>query len=306
VNGRGKASLAAAITGALVGVAMVSTRAVSSHASPPTLAFLRYLIGTLVLAIAVLCVPRPRFALKDAIAIAVLGIFQFAVLIVLINDALRTLSAAVCALVFSTMPLLTMSFAIMIGREVFRWTKLAGLMLAVGGIALLLVSSIPAGGAHASTAPAFAALLGATLIGAVCSIMYRPYVQRYPALPTSALAMTAAVVFLTGWCAFVSQPLIPALTVSQWANVGVIGLSSGIGYFCLLWALARIEASRVVAFQTLGPVTAAAIELFIARQLPSLPLLVSIAIVVLGLKLALSEPPHWLRPSGMRRATRRR
>jgi drug/metabolite transporter (DMT)-like permease len=236
----------------------------------------------------------------------VLGIFQFAVLIVLINDALRTLSAAVCALVFSTMPLLTMSFAIMIGREVFRWTKLAGLMLAVGGIALLLVSSIPAGGAHASTAPAFAALLGATLIGAVCSIMYRPYVQRYPALPTSALAMTAAVVFLTGWCAFVSQPLIPALTVSQWANVGVIGLSSGIGYFCLLWALARIEASRVVAFQTLGPVTAAAIELFIARQLPSLPLLVSIAIVVLGLKLALSEPPHWLRPSGMRRATRRR
>jgi drug/metabolite transporter (DMT)-like permease len=301
----GKASSAAAITGVLVGVAMVSTRAVSNHASPPTLAFLRYLIGMLVLAIPVLCGPRPRFALKDAVAIAVLGVFQFALLIVLINDALRTLSAASCALVFSTMPLLTMTFAIMVRREVFRWTKLAGLGLAVGGIALLLASSASPVGAHASMAPAFAALLGATLIGAVCSVMYRPYVQRYPALPTSALAMTAAVVFLAAWCAFASQPLVPGLTASQWANVGVIGLSSGIGYFCLLWALARIDASRVVAFQALGPVTAAAIELFIARRPPSMPLLVSIAIVVMGLKLALREAPHWPRRCGMRRAARR-
>ncbi|MBB5507664.1 DMT family transporter [Paraburkholderia atlantica] len=301
----GKASSAAAITGVLVGVAMVSTRAVSSHASPPTLAFLRYLIGTLVLAVPVLCGPRPRFTLKDALAIAVLGVFQFALLIVLINEALRTLSAAICALVFSTMPLFTMIFAIMVGREVFRWTKLAGLTLAVCGIALLLAASASPGGARPSTAPAFAALFGATLIGAVCSIMYRPYVQRYPALPTSALAMTAAVVFLAVWCVVASQPLVPGLTVSQWANVGVIGLSSGIGYFCLLWALARIDASRVVAFQALGPVTAAAIELFIARRPPSMTLLVSIAIVVMGLELALSEAPHWPRRSGTGRAARR-
>ncbi|MEX3633237.1 DMT family transporter [Paraburkholderia sp. BR14320] len=301
----GKASSAAAITGVLVGVAMVSTRAVSSDASPPTLAFLRYLIGTLVLAIPVLCGSRPRFALKDAVAIAVLGVFQFALLIVLINDALQTLSAASCALVFSTMPLFTMIFAIVIGREVFRWTKLAGLALAVCGIALLLAASASPTGAHPSTAPAFAALFGATLIGAVCSIMYRPYVQRYPALPTSALAMTAAVVFLAVWCALTSQPLVPGLSATQWANVGVIGLSSGIGYFCLLWALARIDASRVVAFQALGPVTAAAIELFIARRPPSMPLLVSIAIVVMGLKLAVSEAPPWLRRSSTRRAARR-
>ena len=95
------------------------------------------------------------------------------------------------------------------------------------------------------------------------------------------------------------------MTASQWANVGVIGLSSGIGYFCLLWALARIEASRVVAFQALGPVTAAALELIIARRLPSMALFVSIAIVVVGLRLALSEAPHRLKLSGMRRAARR-
>ncbi|NVH71595.1 DMT family transporter [Paraburkholderia sp. JPY432] len=301
----GKASSAAAITGVLVGVAMVSTRAASTDASPPTLAFLRYLSGTLVLAIPALCGPRPRFTLKDAIAIAVLGVFQFALLIVLINDALRTLSAASCALVFSTMPLFTMIFAIMVGREAFRWTKLAGLALAVCGIALLLASSASPAGAHPSTAPAFAALFGATLIGAVCSIMYRPYVQRYPALPTSALAMTAAVVFLAVWCVVASEPLVPGLTATQWANVGVIGLSSGIGYLCLLWALARIDASRVVAFQALGPVTAAAIELFIARRPPSMPLLISIAIVVIGLKLAVSEAPPWPRRCGMRRAARR-
>ena len=33
-------------------------------------------------------------------------------------------------------------------------------------------------------------------MGALCAVLYRPYLDRYPTLPTSALAMFAAVVFL--------------------------------------------------------------------------------------------------------------
>lgn len=281
-----KASLAAAATGILVGAAMVSTRMVSSETTPATLAFLRYLIGLGILVGPVLLSSRTRFLFKDAVAIAILGIFQFAVLIVLLNHALETLSAAICALIFSTMPLVTMGLAILTRREVYSPVKLCGLVLAVSGVALHSSASME--GAHGGI-PALAAIIAATLIGAICSLLYRPYLQRYPTLPTSVLAMSAAVIFLGGLCLITAQPLVPHLSTTAWMNVGFIGLSSGLGYFCLLWALGRVDASRVVAFQALGPVTAAAIELTIARQFPSWQLLVAIVLVVAGLLFALRE-----------------
>lgn len=283
-----KATIAAAATGVLVGAAMVSTRVVSSDASPATLAFLRYLIGLCVLGLPVLFTARSRtrFLPVDAIVVSVLGVFQFALLIVLLNYALETLSAATCALVFSTMPLFTMCLAIVLRRETFSLRKLGGLVLAISGVGFLLYSSSAQIDAHQTDLPALAALVGATITGAVCSILYRPYLQRYPVLPTSTLAMFAAVIFLTGLCLISAQPLVPHLSIIQWTNVGFIGLSSGLGYFCWLWALAKMDASRVVAFQALGPVTAAAIELAMTRRLPSWELLLSIALVVAGLLLA--------------------
>lgn len=286
------------MTGVLVGAAMVSTRIVTKDASPATLAFLRYLIGVCVLAVPVFLGPRARFSFKDMAAVAVLGVFQFAVLIVLLNYALQTLPAATCALVFSTMPIFTMCFAVASGREVCSLKKLAGLLLAVSGVALLLRSSPSQVEAHPMGLLALAAVVGATLIGAVCSILYRPYLRRYPALPTSALAMYAAVVFLGGLCWLTGQPFVPRLTSIQWGNVGFIGLSSGVGYFLWLWALARTDASRVVAFQALGPVTAAAIELILARRLPSWGLVLSIVLVSVGLLLALREKSRGAAPFG--------
>lgn len=129
--------------------------------------------------------------------------------------------------------------------------------------------------------------MGAAMIGAICSVLYGSYLRRYPALPTSMLAMAAAVAFLFGLCWLTGQPFTPSLSMVQWAHVVFIGVSSGVGYFCWLWALARVDASRVVAFQVLGPITAAVIELVINRQLPSWQLLLSVALVAYGLLLAL-------------------
>ena len=103
------AMAAAATVGILVGAALVSSQAISADVAPGTLAFLRYGVGivVLLLPIAVFQFHRVRFTGKDAAAIALLGIFQFAVLMLLLNQALTRLSATICALVFSTMPLWT-------------------------------------------------------------------------------------------------------------------------------------------------------------------------------------------------------
>ncbi|QKH38296.1 DMT family transporter [Achromobacter pestifer] len=257
---RAKAVCAAAVTGALVGAAMVSTRAVSNDVSAETLAFLRYAIGAVVLVAPMLRRWSVRFTAKDFCAVAGLGILQFAMLILLLNYALARLPAATCALVFSTLPLVTLCLAIATGRERFSWTRLIGAGVAVSGIALLLQPSAAAVGG-AADGWAWAALLGATFIGAACSLLYRPYLQRYPAMYVSVVAMFVSVLFLAGVCLARGAPLLPSMSGFQWANVVFIGLSSAVGYFCLLWALSRLEASRVMSFQALAPITAVLIEL---------------------------------------------
>lgn len=284
-----RAALAAAATGILGGASMVSTKVVSSDASPATLAFLRYAIGIFVFLVPILMARRIRFSLVDTCKIAVLGVFQFAVLMLFLNYALARLPASTCALVMATMPLFTLCFAILARKESFNVPKALGVSIAVLGVAYLLGGpATPMENKEASLL-GYGALFGATLTGAISSLMYGPYLRRYGALPTCTLAMGSAVLFLMGFCALIGDPWVPALTGIQWANVVFIGFSSGAGYFCWLWALAKIDASRVVAFQALAPVTAAVMELLIEPHIPSLQLIVSLLAVGGGLFLAMNE-----------------
>lgn len=280
---RARAFAAAAVTGMLVGAAMVSTRAVSSQTSPETLAFLRYLIGTAFLAVPTLMAGVPSFRPADMAAVAGLGVLQFAALIVLINYALLELPAATCALVFSTMPLLTMMLAVLMGRERASARQVIGVVLAVVGLAVLLGPSAAQPVDVVARPEALAALLGATLLGATCSLLYQPYISRYAALPVSLLAMCASVAFLAVLCLAMGQPLWPELSRTGWAHVVFIGLSSGVGYFCLIWALGKLEASRAVAFQVLGPITAATIEVTFGMYAPTAVMLLASALVLIGL-----------------------
>ena len=101
------ATAAAAATGVQVGSAMVATRFVVDQTGPASLALLRYSIGFLCLLPLALAAPRPKFAVRDLMPIALLGITQFGILIALLNYGLRFIPAARAAVIFATLPLLT-------------------------------------------------------------------------------------------------------------------------------------------------------------------------------------------------------
>jgi drug/metabolite transporter (DMT)-like permease len=77
----GLASVAASASGILVGSAIVSTRFVIVQTGPPSLALLRYTIGFCCLLPPVLMAARVRFAPRDLVPIALLGIIQFGILL---------------------------------------------------------------------------------------------------------------------------------------------------------------------------------------------------------------------------------
>jgi len=204
------AAAAAAATGVQVGSAMVATRFVVDQTGPTSLALLRYVIGFCCLLPVVWLSAGPvRFARRDVLPIALLGITQFGILIALLNYGLRFIPSARAALIFATFPLLTMVLAVALGHERLTLPKILGVLLTIAGVGLALGEKALQGGGAQEWVGELAVFASASS-GAVCSVLYRPYLRKYPALPVSAFAMLASVGFLAILAAgegfFVSPP----------------------------------------------------------------------------------------------------
>ena len=286
LDARRPAAVAAA-NGILVGSAMVATRVVVHDAGPASLALLRYAIGFCCLLPAVLLAGRVRFERRDLAPIALLGITQFGILIALLNHGLAYIPSGRAALIFAVFPLLTMLLSAALGRERLTVAKTAGVGLTIVGVGLALGEKALARGEAPHGWIGELAVFASALCGAVCSVLYRPYVKKYAPLQVSAFAMLASVVFLAALAAregFFSE--LPRFTSIGWLMVLFIGLNSGIGYFLWLWALGHAPATRVTVFLALSPVTAAALGALFLHEPLSTGAGLALACVVAGLWLA--------------------
>ena len=283
---------ASAATGILVGAAMVATRFVVDQTGPASLALLRYVIGFCCLLPVVLLSPaRTHFARRDLLPIALLGITQFGILIALLNYGLRFIPSGRAALIFATFPLLTMVLAAALGHERLTAPKILGVLLTIAGVGLALgEKAIQSGGAHEWVGER--AVFASALCGAACSVLYRPYLRTYPALPVSAFAMLASVGFLAVLAAgegfFAS---VPRFTPAGWLAIVFIGVSSGVGYYLWLWALGRAPATQVTVFLALSPITTAALGVLLLAEKFSTMSALGLALVAFGLWLAHHEIP---------------
>jgi drug/metabolite transporter (DMT)-like permease len=282
---------ASAATGILVGTAMVATRFVVDQTGPASLALLRYAIGfCCLLPFVLLSTGHTRFARRDLLPIALLGITQFGILIALLNYGLQFIPSGRAALIFATFPLLTMLLAAALGHERLTLPKSVGVLLTIAGVGVALGEKALEGAGSREWVGELAVFASA-LCGAVCSVLYRPYLRTYPALPVSAFAMLASVGFLsvlagTSEGFFAS---VPRFTPGGWLAVVFIGVNSGVGYYLWLWALGHAPATQVTVFLALSPITAAWLGALLLAERISPMSTAGLALVALGLWLAHRE-----------------
>jgi len=279
-------ALAAAATGVQVGAAIVATRYVATDISPASLAFLRYAIGVACLVPVVAMAGRVGFARADLLPIAALGIGQFGILIALLNYGLRSVPAGRGALIFASFPLITLVVAAVLGHERVSVRKIGGILATMTGVALALGDKILGAGSLVGELT----ILASAATGAVCSVLYRPYLRRYPTLPVSAFAMAAAAVALFPFAAVDDLFAAPGhLSLLAWGAIIFIGLSSGSFYVVWLWALKTIPASRVTVFLALSPVTAIVLGVALLGEPVTAGMIAGVACVALGLWVANSN-----------------
>src|SRR5262249_59889797 len=92
--------------------------------------------------------------------------------------------------------------------------RAAGVWGKIGGVAMALGEKALGRGGEPSGWLGEAAVFGSALSAAACSVLYRPYVRRYPTVPVSAFAMLASIAFLSLLAArqgvFAGRPRFPA------------------------------------------------------------------------------------------------
>jgi drug/metabolite transporter (DMT)-like permease len=304
-----------------VGAAIVASRFVVAEVPPLTLALLRYAIGLLcllpfvlpgLLAVAVPALKAlfsgsdralpsefPKHVATKSVAIdwlviALLGASQFGLLIALLNYGLLHIGASQAALIFSLFPLLTLALGVALGRERATPRLLWGVLLSLAGVALslapkLLGPVIPANNGHWWGE---AAVLAAAATGALCSVLYRPYLRRYPTLPVSAFAMLASVAVLAVLALTEHWPQrVLHLSAQAWGVTAFIGLSSGVGYVLWLYALKHESPTRVTVFLALNPVTATLLGWLCLGEALAAASLGALTLIAAGLWLA-TRPVH--------------
>lgn len=286
---QGAGIIAGVVSSALGGMAAAVTRAIIGASDPVTLSVFRFGLGFLVLLPVALALgtrwPRGR----DWIGVAALGVMFYGVFFVVYAEALVYTTAARGSLAVSTLPVLTMIVAALMGREPLTTRKTLGVLVAMGGVAVAL-------GAGLSDAPPEAwrgdlIMTAGMLSMALYNVLSRPFMARSSPLgyATAGMAFGSGLNALVAWQAGGFEA-VRAFEAPQWAGALYLGAFAGaLGFYLWVFALERASPTRVANTITVSPIAAALLGAVLLTEPIGASLLVGIAAVALGIWISASR-----------------
>lgn len=281
---------AACLVSLILGGTVVVTRFMMFDLGPATLACLRASLATVVMVPFVLAFARARPSLPELAAIAGLGLLQFAVFAWTVNKGLEYAPAARAAVIMATAPIFTLALSAALRYEALTGRKVAGVLATLAGVAIALGDEAGPVGADAWIGDS--ALFAGALASALYAVLSRPYVQRFPPLFVTAVAMAAGAAAL--WPLALAEGALAApgrFGTAQWASLLYLAIPNGIlAYGLWNWALRRLTPTRVAVFLPLIPLSAALLG-WAALDEPIGPRFAAgLALVLAGVWLANSGP----------------
>jgi drug/metabolite transporter (DMT)-like permease len=264
--GEGWGVLAAVLSSALGGTSIGATRYLVNAIDPLAIGSFRFGIG-FVLLLPVALLQGGRWpAGRDWPAVAGLGVLFFALFPLLFNASLIFTTAARGALALSTLPLLTMVVGAALGSEALTARKSLGVVIAMFGVAIALLSSLTSAPPGAWRGDLL--MVGAALCMALYSIWSKPFIARSGPIPFTTMAMgvgAACLVLVSCWRG--SFAPVAAFGMPQWLAAVYLGaFGSALTFYLWAFALARTTPTRVAISVTVNPVTASLVGALLLNE----------------------------------------
>lgn len=287
--GEGWGVWAAVASSGLGGTSIGATRYLVGAIDPLAIGSFRFGIGFLLLLPVAGLRGGPWPERRDWLGAAGLGVLYFALFPILFNASLIFTTAARGALALSTLPLLTMLVGAALGSEALTTRKTVGVLVAMSGVALALLSGL-------ATAPDGAwrgdlLMVAAALCMALYSIWSKPLIRRSGPIPFTAVSMgigAACLIALSWWRG--SFAPVTAFGPAQWGAAFYLGaFGAALTFYLWAFALERTTPTRVAISVTVNPVTASVVGALLLHEPIGWNLVLGIVTVFAGIWIATTK-----------------
>ena len=268
------------------GASFIATKIALREVSPETVVWLRFLMGTIILGIAMLArkegaLPLPR----DLLYFALLGFIGITFHQWLQSTGLVTAQASTTAWIVATTPIFIALLGWLFLKEYIGKWGVIGITLATLGVLLVVsqgdLTSLRLG---EFGTPGDILILISAVNWAVFSILSRRGLQTHPAMRMLFYVMAFGWIF-SSILFFAKADLaeISNLSLSGWLSIGFLGIfCSGLGYIFWYDALNILPTSQVGAFLYIEPVFTVMVAAAILGEPLLLASLVGGAIILIG------------------------
>ncbi len=230
--------------------------------------------------------PIPRSG-RDLAAIALFSVFGVMINQVCFVEGLSRTDTTHSSIINSAIPVATLMFAILAGRERGTRGKILGIAVSLGGVFYLIGHS----GALLPRRFVTGDLLNVTnaISYSIFLVISKPILARHSSLSVTALLL----VFGSAGIALVGTPQIletdfAAVPPPVWAAAAAIVIFATIGtYFLSNWALKQVDSSLVALFIYLQPIIASFLAVVLLGEPLGAEVFVSAALIFAGLAIAL-------------------
>jgi drug/metabolite transporter (DMT)-like permease len=278
---------AAILWSALGGTSIVATRYVVGATDPLTLGAFRFGIGFAFLVLIALLQGGSWPRREDWRGVAGLGLLFFGLFPVLFNASLMYTTAARGALALATVPLQTLIVGALFGIEPLTSRKLCGVLVAMAGVAIALLSRSGAPAPEGAWSGDLL-MIGAALCLSISSVWSKPFIRRSGPLQCTAMMMGSGALFLIvvswmhGGFATAYQ-----FNLEQWLAVFYLGIvGSAVTFYLWAFALQRTTPTRVAVSVTVNPLVASLMGVMLLNEPLRWNLVVGLLAVCVGIAIA--------------------
>ncbi|NWF65171.1 MAG: EamA family transporter [Chloroflexi bacterium] len=270
------------------GGTFIATKIALSEASPATIVWMRFGMGTIILGMMVFA--RKQFALPEKnewLYFLMLGFLGVTFHQLLQATGLQTAKATTTAWIVATTPVFIAILGWLALKEKLNGIQILGIVLAGLGV-LLIVSKGDIGALFTGEEGAFGdfLILISSLNWAVYTILSRRELARHPAARMMFFVMLLGWLLVNVWI-FGFGPGISEIanfTPAGWGAILVLGIfGSGLAYIAFYDALQEIPAGQLGAFFNVEPLVTTVLASYMINEAITAITLIGGAIIILGI-----------------------
>lgn len=256
---------------------------VAGHLTSLQVTFLRFVIGFLMLlpfAIVEMKKRRIRFTVGDLGWLALLGLCNIVIAMVLLQQAVTLIPASLAAILISSNPIFVVLFASLILHEKITFQTVLGLASSIFG--LVLVTNV-LHSVSAVNSLGLLAGLGAAVFFGLYTVLSKKVVKRLGGMMTNVGSFFMGSLMVLVVLLIRGEPVLQGLNRTTWWPVLYLGLIvTGFAYLCFLRGLALIDASKGAIIFFFKPIVASLLAFLILQETLGWNVIVGTAFVIAG------------------------